>query len=77
MSESKYFSCKIISHYAVLSRNEKTGWQKELNMVSFNNGRPRYDIREWDPDHTKMSRGISLTDGEMDVIRGLFEHDRL
>lgn len=71
------FTCKIHKHLAVLSRNENTGWCKELNKVSFNGTAPKYDIREFDPSHTRMSRGISLTDAEMDVIRGLFEHGRL
>lgn len=76
MSENT-FSCQIHNHLAVLSRNEQTGWCKELNRVSFNGGRPRYDIREWNPSHKKMSRGITLTEAEMDVIRGLFEHGHL
>ena len=76
MSESN-FKCRIHEHLAVLSRNETSGWCKELNKVSFNGASPRYDIREWDPTHVKMSRGIHLTDAEMDVLRGLFEHGRL
>ena len=34
----------------------KNGWTKELNLVSWNNTDPKYDIREWDEDHEKMGR---------------------
>lgn len=71
------FTFKIHHHLAVLSRNEETGWCKELNKVSFNGCNPKYDIREWNSTHTRLSKGISLNDHEMDVIRGLFEHGKL
>ena len=41
-----------------------TGWQKELNVVSWNGGQPKFDIRDWDANHEKMSRGITLHEGE-------------
>ncbi|MEG0157102.1 MAG: PC4/YdbC family ssDNA-binding protein [Anaerovoracaceae bacterium] len=47
-----------------------TGWTKELNLVSWNNGQPKYDIREWDGTHEHMSRGITLYASE---IRKLYE----
>ena len=37
-----------------------TGWTKEINLVAWNEGNPKYDIRDWDPDHKHMSRGITL-----------------
>ena len=37
-----------------------TGWNREINIVSWNGNEPKYDIREWSPDHEKMSRGITL-----------------
>ena len=42
----------------------KNGWTKELNLVSWNDNDPKYDIRDWDPKHEKMSRGITLTEEE-------------
>ena len=42
------------------------GWQLELNRVSWNGNEPKYDIRSWSPDHTKMGKGVTLT--EEDVI---------
>lgn len=53
---------------AVLSVSSK-GWQKELNLVSWNGAEPKYDIREWSPDHTKMGKGITLTNEELAKIK--------
>lgn len=58
-------SFEIAEHLAVISKKEN-GWTKELNLVSWNGQQPpKFDIREWSQDHTKMSRGITLFDSEM------------
>lgn len=44
---------KIIQHLADLS-SSPNGWAKELNFVSWNGSAPKYDIRSWSSDHTKM-----------------------
>jgi hypothetical protein len=54
---------EIKEHIGIISEN-KNGWTKELNLVSWNDNDPKYDIREWDPKHEKMSRGITLTEEE-------------
>ena len=59
---------EIIESLAVLSVNSKSSWTKELNMVSWNGSAAKYDIREWDPEHKKMSRGITLSADEADEI---------
>ena len=50
MADIKY---DIIKEIGVLSENAK-GWQKELNLISWNGGAAKYDIRDWAPDHEKM-----------------------
>lgn len=65
------FSFEIVEHLLVLSENEK-GWKKELNRVSYNNAAPKYDIRSWNEDHTKMGKGITLTNEEFDVLLQAF-----
>lgn len=42
-----------------------TGWKKEMNMVSWNGNTAKIDIRDWDPEHEKMSRGITLNEKEI------------
>ena len=53
-----------------------TGWTKELNLVAWNGGVPRYDIREWAPDHKRMSRGVTFEEKEMRQILNLFKRRR-
>ena len=42
-----------------------TGWRKELNLVAWNGNQAKFDVRDWDPEHEHMSRGITLTEKEM------------
>ncbi|MCL2665753.1 MAG: YdbC family protein [Defluviitaleaceae bacterium] len=67
MPEIKY---EITKHIGVLSESA-SGWKKELNMVSWNDREPKYDIREWSPDHTKMGKGVTLTQAEFDALKEL------
>lgn len=68
MAEIKF---EITKELGVISENAK-GWHKELNMVSWNDADPKYDIREWSPDHSRMSKGITLTEEEMQQLVELF-----
>ena len=54
---------EIIKHFGVIS-SEKSGWQKELNLVSWNARTPKLDIRDWAPNHEKMGKGVTLNEGE-------------
>lgn len=44
------FSFAIKRHIGVLSTTPR-GWTKELNLVSYNGGRSKLDIRLWSEDH--------------------------
>jgi hypothetical protein len=61
MAQLKY---EIIKTIGVLSESPK-GWTKELNLISWNEREPKYDIRDWSPDHEKMGKGITLTEEEL------------
>ena len=50
----------IVEEIGVLSENAK-GWKKELNLISWNGAAPKYDIRDWAPEHEKMGKGVTLT----------------
>lgn len=50
-----------------------TGWSKEINLVSWNGGAAKYDIRDWDHKHERMSRGITLHKDEMKKMLELFK----
>ena len=65
-------TCEIAKELGVISETAR-GWTRELNLVSWNEREPKYDIRDWSPDHTRMSKGISLTEEEMQKLVELFE----
>ena len=67
MPELKY---EIVKNLGALSTSP-SGWTKELNLISWNDREPKYDMREWSPDHSKMGKGITLTADEMILLREL------
>lgn len=62
---------EITKELGVIGDDSK-GWSKELNLISWNGREAKYDIRSWSPDHTRMSKGISLTEEEMKKLCELF-----
>ena len=40
-------------------------------MISWNDHEPKYDIRDWSPDGTKMSKGISMTRDELAALKDI------
>ena len=43
-------------------------WGTELNLISWNGASPKYDIRKWTDDHSRMGKGISLTKAELEQL---------
>ena len=72
--QNREFVFSIEESFGVLSTNQR-GWSKELNLVSFNGLPARYDIRDWSPDHEKMSRGISLSAEEIKALHELLAQE--
>jgi len=72
MSEAITF--EIERHLGVLE-SFQTGWSKELNVVSWNGGAAKYDIRDWSSDHTKMSKGITLTRKQVSLMMDILEEE--
>ena len=64
------FRYDIVEEIGVLSENAK-GWRKELNLISWNGASPKYDIREWAPEHEKMGKGVTLTKEELEALKKL------
>ena len=65
---------EIAEELGILSENEK-GWRKELNLVSWNEREPKYDIRDWNPSHERMSKGITLTKEEAQVLYEILKEE--
>ena len=64
MPEIKY---EIVKELGKLSETE-SGWAKEVNLVSWNDRDPVYDIRTWNSDHSRMGKGVTLSLAEMEAF---------
>ena len=62
-SEGDEFLYQIHECVGVL-RKSNNGWTRELNVISWNGSAPKFDIRERDPLHEKMTKGITFTKAE-------------
>lgn len=71
MEKIKY---EIVEHLGVLSESEK-GWKKELNLISWNQREPKYDIRDWSENHEKMGKGITLSNDEAMKLRNILNNN--
>lgn len=69
MAEIKY---EVVEHMGVLSESAK-GWKKELNLVSWNGAKPKFDIREWAPGREKMGKGVTLSEEEFEALKGFLK----
>lgn len=67
MAELKY---EIRKFLGVIGEGTK-GWKKEVNLVSWNDRKPKLDIRDWDETHEKMGKGVTLNKNEVDELRKL------
>ena len=70
---------EIMEHIGVIdeigSREEK--WTKEINVVAWNGGKPKIDVRDWNASHDRMSRGITLTEEQaMKLTKALVDRYR-
>lgn len=61
---NKDFSFTKERNIAIMSTNE--GYTKECNLISWNDGKPKLDIRNWKED--KPLKGISLDEEESKIL---------
>lgn len=74
MAFQKELKFEIINSLGTVS-GQTSGWKKELNRVSWNGGEPKYDIRDWSPDHDKMGKGITLTEAELRSLKAIIDEE--
>lgn len=67
MSDIRY---EIVQQFGALSASQ-SGWSKQLNLISWNDREPKFDIRDWSPDGKKMGKGVTLTLDELLALRDL------
>lgn len=66
---------KILEH--IFSFGENNGWTKELNVVAWGSRPAKYDIRSWNEDHTKMTKGITFSREEVIQLRDVLVEENL
>ena len=69
MADFKY---EIVENLGVLSTSA-SGWTRELNLISWNGRPPKFDIRDWSPDHEKMGKGITLSNEDIKSLREILK----
>jgi hypothetical protein len=69
MTEIKY---EIIRKIGVLSTSA-SGWTKELNLVSWNDREPKYDLRDWSADRQRRGKGVTLSKVELLALKKLLD----
>ncbi len=58
----------VINQSIAVLRTSPAGWTRELNVVTWNDNDPKFDIRDWNPDHTKYGKGLSFTAEELKAL---------
>jgi hypothetical protein len=66
----------IKQNVGTISESSK-GWTKELNLVSWNDKEAKYDLRDWDPAHEKMGKGVTLSPDELRKLRDILNEMNL
>lgn len=70
MNEIKF---EIVEHIGVLSESAK-GWKTELNLVSWNDREPKYDLRNWSENHERVGKGIALSKEEVSKLKEILNN---
>ncbi len=65
------FKFEILKTFGEIPGNRK--WKVRLNLISWNGGEPKYDIRTWSEDGQSMGKGISLSRDELLELRKIID----
>lgn len=72
--EKESLKFEIMNELGIIAAKPK-GWNLELNRISWNGNAPKYDIRTWNEDHTKMGKGVTLTEEDIRQLKALLERE--
>ena len=59
--------CEILD--TLLEFPEERGYRLELNLIKWGDNAPKYDLRRWNEDRSRMTKGITLTEDELELLR--------
>ena len=65
--------CEILETF--IEFPESRGYHLELNLVKWGENEPKYDLRRWNDDRSKMTKGITLTKEELLTLQD--EHSNI
>lgn len=65
---------EILNQVGIVSTSD-SGWTVELNRISWNGKAPKYDLRAWAPDHSKMGKGVTLSEDEIRALAPLLNKE--
>lgn len=68
---AKDFSYEIIEEIGQVSKPTASGWSTRVNLISWNGGKPKIDIRSWNEDMTRMGKGTSLSEEDAKDLAGI------
>ena len=71
---AKEITYEIVREIGVIA-TQPSGWTRELNLISWNGGAAKYDLRDWAPDHEKMGKGITLTEDDLRALGELIDSE--
>ena len=61
---------EVVKEIGILSTS-KSNWNREVNIIRWNDGKPKLDIRDWAQEHERAGKGITLTAEEVAVLKEL------
>ena len=65
-------TCTITHSIGAISE-KANGYSKELNLVSWNDAQPKYDLRTWHSDHEKSGKGLTMSKEELIALYKLIK----
>ena len=65
MAES--MKCEILETYIEFPENR--GYHLELNLVKWGDNEPKYDLRRWNEDRSRMTKWITLSKEELLILK--------
>lgn len=71
---AKEISYEITKAIGVISTS-KSGWTREVNLISWNGNAPKIDIRDWNPEHDRMGKGVTLSEDEAQELVNLLYNE--
>lgn len=56
---------------------EERGYHLELNLIKWGGNTPKYDLRRWNSDRSRMAKGITLSKEELVLLRDVLTNIKL